>query len=47
LGNEETGLPGDVKTRCSCIIRIPGIGNIQSLNVSQAAALFLHEFYEL
>ena len=47
LGNEETGLPQNVKNQCSCVIRIPGIGNIQSLNVSQAAALFLHELYEL
>ncbi|MCL2879865.1 MAG: RNA methyltransferase [Treponema sp.] len=47
LGNEETGLPQKVKDRCSCIFRIPGTGNIQSLNVSQAAALFLHELYDL
>ena len=47
LGNEETGLPKDVKDQCSCILRIPGTGNIDSLNVSQAAALFLHAIYEL
>jgi TrmH RNA methyltransferase len=47
LGNEETGLPPSVKNQCSCVIRIPGTGNIQSLNVSQAAALFLHALYEL
>jgi TrmH RNA methyltransferase len=47
LGNEETGLPLNIKNQCSCVIRIPGTGNIQSLNVSQAAALFLHELYEL
>jgi len=46
LGNEETGLPERVKKQCSCLLRIPGIGNIESLNVSQAAALFLHAIYE-
>jgi len=47
LGNEETGLPAEVKDRCSCLLRIPGTGIIDSLNVSQAAALFLHAIYEL
>jgi TrmH RNA methyltransferase len=47
LGNEETGLPKDVKDRCSCLLRIPGTGNIESLNVSQAAALFLHAIYSV
>jgi TrmH RNA methyltransferase len=47
LGNEETGLPKNVKDNCSYILRVPGTGNIESLNVSQAAALFLHEIYNL
>jgi TrmH RNA methyltransferase len=47
LGNEETGLPQDVKDQCSSLLRIPGTGNIDSLNVSQAAALFLHAIFEL
>jgi len=46
MGNEETGLPKNVKDQCSHLLRIPGTGNIDSLNVSQAAALFLHEIYE-
>jgi len=46
LGNEETGLPQNVKNECSCLLRIPGTGNIDSLNVSQAAALFLHYIFE-
>jgi TrmH RNA methyltransferase len=46
LGNEETGLPQNVKDQCSCLLRIPGTGNIDSLNVSQAAALFLHAIFE-
>ena len=47
LGNEESCLPQDVKNSCTCLLRIPGTGNIESLNVSQAAALFLHAIYEL
>jgi len=47
LGNEETGLPQNVKDQCSCLLRIPGTGNIDSLNVSQAAALFLHAIFEV
>ena len=47
LGNEETGLPQKVKDNCLYLLRIPGTGNIESLNVSQAAALFFHAIYEL
>jgi TrmH RNA methyltransferase len=47
LGNEEIGLPRAVKDNCAALLRIPGTGNIESLNVSQAAALFLHELFEL
>jgi TrmH RNA methyltransferase len=47
LGNEENGLPDDVKEQCSILARIPGTGVVESLNVAQAASLFLHELYEL
>jgi len=47
LGNEESGLPKNIKDNCSCLLRIPGTGNIESLNVAQAAALFLREIYDL
>jgi len=47
LGNEETGLPQSIKDQCSYLLRIPGSGNIESLNVAQAAALFFHAIYEL
>jgi TrmH RNA methyltransferase len=47
VGNEETGLPDEVKVLCSALVRIPGTGNIESLNVAQAATLFLHELYEV
>jgi len=47
LGNEEHGLPQSVKDNCSYLLRIPGTGYIESLNVAQAAALFLREIYDL
>lgn len=47
LGNEETGLPRQVKEACSALVRVPGTGSIESLNVAQTATLFLHEIYEL
>jgi len=46
VGNEEHGLSTEVKDGCSYLARIPGTGNIESLNVAQAATLFLHELYE-
>jgi TrmH RNA methyltransferase len=47
LGNEETGLPDDVKDACSVLVRIPGTGRIESLNVAQAATLFMQRIFEL
>ncbi|GHU61839.1 RNA methyltransferase [Spirochaetia bacterium] len=47
VGNEETGLPPEIKEHCTSLVRIPGSGVMESLNVAQAAALFLHELYEL
>jgi TrmH RNA methyltransferase len=47
VGNEETGLPLEVQEHCAALVRIPGTGNIESLNVAQAATLFLHELFEL
>jgi TrmH RNA methyltransferase len=47
VGNEETGLPPEIKERCTALVRIPGTGVMESLNVAQAATLFLHELYEL
>jgi len=47
LGNEETGLPDAVKDACSVLVRIPGTGFMESLNVAQAATLFMHKIFEL
>lgn len=41
LGNEETGLAPDVAAACGRLIRIPGSGALESLNVSAAAAVLL------
>jgi TrmH RNA methyltransferase len=46
MGSEETGLPPEVAERCTVLVRIPGTGNIESLNAAQAAAILLHELYE-
>ncbi len=46
LGNEERGLSLDVASACAVRARIPGTGDMESLNVAQAATLFLHELYE-
>ena len=43
LGNEEKGLSSAVRSACSELVRIDGAGAIESLNVSQAAAVFLYE----
>ena len=46
VGNEETGIPGNIREHC-ILVRIPGSRNMESLNVAQAATLFLHELFEV
>ena len=46
LGNEEAGLAPEIEAACSIRARIPGTGTVESLNVAQAASLFLQELYE-
>lgn len=43
LGNEETGLSSEVRASCTELVRIDGAGTVESMNVSQAAAVFLYE----
>jgi TrmH RNA methyltransferase len=43
LGNEETGLSEAVRNACATLVRIAGAGTVESLNVSQAAAVLLYE----
>jgi TrmH RNA methyltransferase len=42
LGNEEHGLAPDVESGCTRLVTIPGSGNVESLNVSAAAAILIH-----
>lgn len=41
LGNEEAGLAPDVAKACDRLVRIPGAGQVESLNVSAAAAVLV------
>lgn len=41
LGNEEEGIAPEVAKLCTRLVRLPGAGTVQSLNVSAAAAIFL------
>ena len=44
VGNEESGIPGGIRDSC-ILVGIPGSGNMESLNVAQAATLFLNEMF--
>lgn len=43
LGNEREGLSPRVKKRCDLLVKIPGAGSMQSLNVSVGAGVILAE----
>ncbi|MHB9295412.1 putative RNA methyltransferase, TrmH family [Pillotina sp. SPG140] len=45
VGNEEHGLEPDVRLNCPLLMRIPGTATPESLNVAQAATIFLYEVY--
>jgi TrmH RNA methyltransferase len=47
LGNEEMGLTREAKEACRILMRVPGTGLVESLNVAEAATLFMQELYEL
>jgi RNA methyltransferase, TrmH family len=42
LGNEEHGLAPAVESACTRLVTVPGTGNVESLNVSAAAAILIH-----
>ena len=44
VGNEEEGLDDAVASACDRLVTIPGSGWVESLNVSNAAAILLWEF---
>jgi len=43
VGNEQEGLSDPVKKRCDALVRIPGAGDMESLNASVAAGILLGE----
>jgi len=43
LGNEEKGISMDARAACDILVRIRGTGQVESLNVSQTASIFLYE----
>lgn len=45
LGNEEKGISPEVAARCDRLVKIPGTGAVESLNVSAAAAVLCWEFF--
>ena len=45
LGNEEKGMSPEVAAKCDRLVKIPGTGAVESLNVSAAAAVLCWEFF--
>jgi TrmH RNA methyltransferase len=45
LGNEEKGLSPEVTAACDRLVKIPGAGTVESLNVSAATAVLCWEFF--
>jgi len=43
LGEEQRGIRKILKEKCDLLIKIPGRGNIESLNVSTAAGILIYE----
>jgi TrmH RNA methyltransferase len=44
LGSESEGLSASLRARCAGVLRVPGSGAVQSLNVGVAAALVMGEW---
>lgn len=43
MGNEQSGLPGDIEAACDTLARIPMRGGADSLNLAQATAVMTYE----
>lgn len=44
VGNESQGISPEVEKLCTSLVRIPGAGTAESLNVATATAIFLYEW---
>ncbi len=44
IGGEDKGISKPLKNQCDVIVKIPGFGKINSLNLSVAAGIFMYEF---
>ncbi|MDR2519432.1 MAG: RNA methyltransferase [Spirochaetaceae bacterium] len=47
LSDHEAGLPPALQSHCSVLVRIPGTGFVECLNVAHTATLFLHKLSSL
>jgi RNA methyltransferase, TrmH family len=47
LGNEANGLDNSLKKITDCNFRIPGAGRFESLNVSVAGGIIMHEIFKI
>jgi TrmH family RNA methyltransferase len=45
MGNEQSGLPGDMEAACDLLVRIPMRGRADSLNLAVATAVMLYDLW--
>jgi len=45
FGNEAEGIPANILSQCDVIVHVPMHNNTDSLNVSVAAGIVLHELF--
>lgn len=46
VGGEDKGISSGVKKQCDLVVRIPGIGNVKSLNLSVACGIVMFELFK-
>ncbi len=46
IGGEDKGISQGIKKQCDLIVRIPGIGNVKSLNLSVACGIVMFELFK-
>lgn len=47
LGNEVEGVSEYIKKQSNYLVKVKGVGNMESLNVAQTATLFLHKLSQI